>query len=164
MSDVISNINSNYIGGDILDGQWVAFDDFLLFSGNVGAYTSSSSVKVMSLDEVLPKDGHTYLCQIQVAGATGTTSGNTFTSIIIPGSINYEYSGNASCLDSGLSLTVAQRVKTRSSSSRLCAGWLYVPVYPEDRNITMINTNQANNSSYPVGVVLKKFRRLGTNR
>ena len=164
MSDVISNINNNYIGGDILDGQWVALDQFELFHGDVGAYTSASSVKIISLEDILPNDDFTYLCQIRVYGATGTSSSNMFLSEIVSGSVEYKYTGNNAINYSGLPVTIAQGVRTRTANSRICAGWLFIPVYPEDRHITMINSNQANNSDYPVGVYLLRFRRLGTNR
>ena len=169
MSDIIANINNNYIGGDILDSQWVNAGGAVLFSVvSYPALSDSNSLKTISLEDLLPNDGHAYLCLISMCIMTGTSSNNRFQFDIYSGTVTYAQL-NASSGSEAVSNTSIPGVLwlpgviTRASSAQIAAGWAYVPIYPEDRNITFINLFQKGNTTYTNSASLLKFRRLGTN-
>jgi hypothetical protein len=164
VSDVISNINENYIGGEILDGQWINMARQELFNGTLPAYNKTGSVVKMELGDILPNDNYIYLCQLEVITATDSTSGHQNIPCFKSGELERTYVLNSSSTTeaaqrSGLCLTEAGRIRTRTASTRGGGSWLYIPVYPDDRNISVVNCSY----SGTLGVRLFAMRKLGTN-
>lgn len=149
MTDYIANINSNKIGGKNFDGQWV--DVGTPFFVNITFAANAS--RTYSLEDILPNDGYTYLCQFDCWVRTGSTSGNT--------AQVYVLSGTGSDVHSQFTGSMAA-VRTRSSSTRAEGGNCIIPIFPDDRNVTWYNWNGSGTSGN-CGLYLKRYRRLGTN-
>lgn len=163
MSDKISNINENYIGGDILDGQWVQCYK-LIFSGNFDAYNADTGTKSWSLSDVLPQDGCTYLCQIEIQTSTNSKSSNLCYPRMYSGTISIDdldqKNDNAGGI-LGLCPIELGAVRTRTASTRIGGSWCFLPLHPEDQGITV---TQASDATGSFDIYLKAFRRMGTNR
>lgn len=163
MSDKISNINENYIGGDILDGQWVQYYK-QIFSGTFGAYNEDTGTKSWSLSDVLPQDGCTYLCQIEIQTSTTNKSGNFSYPRIYSGNIPVDKLGQKEDIEGGLQghcPIALGAVRTRTASARIGGSWCFLPIHPEDQYITVC---QGSSATGTWEINLKAFRRMGTNR
>ena len=153
--DNISNINDNYIGGDFLDGQWCDYY-VVIFSGTLPVKTAAPTV--VDLSEILPDDNYIYLCQIDCLTATGSSSSNVICPQVYSGTKDIASVGESS----GIGSTQVGGMRTRSNSARGGGSWCYIPIYPEDRAMTIWNNaaDKNNNNRF----CLRRIRRMGTNK
>ena len=134
------------VGGNILDGQWVAKNQNV-FTGN----PTADQTMVYSLSSYLPNDGCDYELMVRGYAYTGTSSGNA-----IQLKVNSGSTADHSCS----SLIVRQRTST--SSFRESASFSVIPIKNSDRNIAILFAgNYA--SSNASNISLKGYRRVGTN-
>lgn len=153
--DNISNINDNYIGGDFLDGQWCDYYVVLHEGGPIGA---NSGVINIDLSSILPEDNYTYICQIDCLTASGSSSGN----VVFPEVFSGTRSLSSVRDEAGLGCVWIGGTRARSNSARAGGSWCYLPIYPEDRAMTIWNrsTTAGSNSRF----CLRRIRRMGTNK
>lgn len=147
-SNVISNINNNPVGGNIADGKWVISNNNLAY----GITMSKNSIVTYSLANYLPDDDCDYMVSITGYGRTLSGSGASYY-YIMPGTQTYDTVIRYGC--------AFMMTEYHSTSTYACSGNLMLPVYANDRNITI--ANNANYTTGATGFYAIAYRRMGTN-
>ena len=147
-SNVIKNINSATIGGDIVDGTWVISHYDL--SGTITM--TKNSIRTFSLENYLPDDGYDYMVSISGYGRTQSGSGAAYY-YIMPGTQTYD-----TVIRYGCSFMMTEY---HSTSTYACSGNLMLPVYANDRNVTLANYAGYTTGNTAISAVA--YRRIGTN-
>lgn len=139
----VSHINSNTIGGKLLNGQWVGANHDIA----TGLSITTGTAKEYDLSEYLPDDNYSYEVMFTVTGRTGTTSGNTAT-------IRVGLSSTAS------DNPVVFKQVTRASNYMVNGGNCRV-VIGSNRKIYIGNTGGSTSTN--INFVARAYRRVGTN-
>lgn len=151
MTDYISKINANstdyIVGGDILDGQWVKSNYTIL----TNATLAGSSSFIYSLSSYLPNDSYNYEVLVSGKATTGSSSGNICQLEV--------FSGSSSASDYGWRLG---RAVARTAANVDSGGCALVPIYSNDKNITIRTKDATTNNTY-VDFKVVAYRRIGTN-
>lgn len=146
-TNYISNINTSSgavdIGGDLLDGQWVASS--FLAADNISI--SAGTATALDLSNCIPDDNYSYEILVWCSGRTGTTSGNTVSLRV----------GTSSTANQNPAIA---RQVTRTASYMLAGGSSKV-IVGTNRTIYVVNTGSATATN--VRVYVRAYRRIGTN-
>ena len=139
----VSNINSDAIGGKLLNGQWVGANHDIA----TGLSITTGTAKEYDLSEYLPDDDYNYEVMFTVTGRTGTKS------------------GNAATIRVGLSSTASDnpvvfKQVTRASNYMVNGGNCRV-VIGSNRKIYIGNTGGSTSTN--INFVARAYRRVGTN-
>ena len=139
----VSNINSDVIGGKLLNGQWIGANHDIA----TGLSITTGTAKEYDLSEYLPDDNYSYEVMFTVTGRTGTTS------------------GNAATIRVGLSSTASDnpvvfKQVTRASNYMVNGGNGRV-VIGSNRKIYIGNTGGSTSTN--INFVARAYRRVGTN-
>lgn len=139
----VSNINSDVIGGKLLNGQWIGANHDIA----TGLSITTGTAKEYDLSEYLPDDNYSYEVMFTVTGRTGTTS------------------GNAATIRVGLSSTASDnpvvfKQVTRASNYMMNGGNCRV-VIGSNRKIYIGNTGGSTSTN--INFVARAYRRVGTN-
>ena len=139
----VSHINSNTIGGKLLNGQWIGANHDIA----TGLSITTGTAKEYDLSEYLPDDNYSYEVMFTVTGRTGTTS------------------GNAATIRVGLSSTASDnpvvfKQVTRASNYMQNGGNCRV-VIGSNRKVYIGNTGGATSTN--INFVAHAYRRVGTN-
>lgn len=139
----VSHINSNTIGGKLLNGQWIGVNHDIA----TGLSITTGTAKEYDLSEYLPDDNYSYEVMFTVTGRTGTTS------------------GNAATIRVGLSSTASDnpvvfKQVTRASNYMVNGGNCRV-VIGSNRKVYIGNTGGATSTN--INFVARAYRRVGTN-
>lgn len=148
MTDYIANINEYPIGGDNFDCEWVIK---LKYFAN-GVEYAKNSVTTYSLANYLPDDTYDYMVAFSGWGRTPSGSGSC-TIRVMTGTQDYTDTFAYGCR---MMIT-----EYHSTSSYTCSGNLAIPIFANDRNVTIANT--ASNATGGCGFYALAYRRLGTN-
>lgn len=157
-----NNPNGNYISniklvnGDIIpiggiqfDGTWKAVET----QGDniyIGTFTANQT-KQFSLSEFLPDDGLNYECLFTFENNTGAKSGNASGVWAVGGAV-----------DSAEFTNRVSRNNTRSDSSHDSFANIIIPIYANDRVLTVTNIeSSATSGTFKIGI--QAYKRLGTN-
>ena len=136
------------IGGDNFDGQWDSHSMTILSNGTL----SGETFKSYSLSSYLPDDNYDY--EVYFSGSTNSTasSGKTCQLTIFSGTVT----SNNGC---GYRLN---RCTARTSSTVRAGGCAIIPIYSNDRNVT-IYTQDSSTNNQGTYFYAKGFRRIGKN-
>ena len=139
----VSNINSDAIGGKLLNGQWIGANHDIA----TGLSITTGTAKEYDLSEYLPDDNYNYEVMFTVTGRTGTTS------------------GNAATIRVGLSSTASDnpvvfKQITRASNYMVNGGNGRV-VIGSNRKVYIGNTGGSTSTN--INFVARAYRRVGTN-
>ena len=156
MTNYLSKINANNtnytIGGNGFYGQWVYFQTrvTLVSTDNV----SAEGIISCDLSSYLPNDGYDY--EVLVSGNAWTPS-SSYSSVGLTVA-----SGNINTHNEGLFLRLA-RTDTRTSSSHGVYGSGIIPIYSNNRTISVCN-HDASGKSGSYSVYLHGYRRINANK
>lgn len=139
----LSHINSNTIGGKLLNGQWIG----ATYDVATGLSITTGTAKEYDLSSYLPDDNYNYEVMFTVTGRTGTTSGNAAT-------IRVGLSSTAS------NNPVVFKQITRASNYMQNGGNCRV-VIGSNRKVYIGNTGGSTATN--VNFVARAYRRVGTN-
>jgi hypothetical protein len=136
------------LGGKNFDGQWTL--SYKSLSANV-TYTKNS-VTTYSLADYLPDDGYDYMVSFGGWGATLTST--SITSLrLLSGTQTYDKAFPYGCR--------MMATEYHSTSYYVCSGNLMIPIFANDRNVTIAQTENYNTGD--CGLYALAYRRIGTN-
>ena len=145
----ISADNTDYtIGGANFDGPWVL--DYYI-PANAVTYAKNSAT-TYSLESFLPDDGADYLVSFSGWGRTPSGSGNCIYSLA---------SGTKTYSEVEAGKTFIMRTEYHSTSTYACSGNVRIPIYANDRNVTIANLSS--NATGSSGLYISAYQRIGTN-
>lgn len=154
MTDYISNINGNSLGGDVFDGQLNIYDVSISVFSNI-TFTADQW-RTYSLANIIPDDGYDYEVQFEGWANTGTTSGNMASL--------YLYSGTATSSDNSNSYYARVcSARTRASSNQQVGGTVVLPIIASDKKVTARNQDSSGTSGN-ISLNVKSMKRIGTNK
>lgn len=142
------------IGGDIADGRFT-YNGITAYSGK----PSPPFYSVISLENYLPNDNYDYEILFSGHIYTGQTSGNYTTTRIASGTMTQDDFSDGKCLTLG-------RVRTRTASTRETAASGTLPIFANDRNISLYFSGSGSlpsSSTLNCNVRIYGYRRIGTN-
>ena len=146
--DYVKKINTYPIGGDNFDGQWVMSP----YTCAAGVQYLQKTATTYSLDNYLPDDGKDYM--VSFSGYGNTPSGS--------GACTIRLSNGTKTLDETLDENkYFFREVYHSTSYSICAGNMLLPIFANDKNVTISN-NSANDTG-SCGLMAVAYRRLGKN-
>lgn len=149
MVDYIDNIKlngiSHPINSDNMSGKWV-----VKYLSIINGTTASSTWTTYSLDDYLPKDDYDYEVLVYANCQTVNTSGSTAGVSVASGS-------SSSNVDGYLSRRLC-RCNTRTASTEIAGGTSVVPIFSNNRNISVHTTDSS--GSPTITVVISGYRRL----
>ena len=151
MTEYISKINANstdyQIGGDNFDGQWIA-EKYTIFEA---VTLSGGSYNTYSLASYIPNDGYDYEVYFTGFARSGSSSGNIAQLVLLTGTAT-----------SGTSGWRLNRVQNRTAATCYAGGSARIPIYSNDRNITVYTQEAStNNTNCKLYAMFK--RRIGKN-
>lgn len=153
MTDYINSItanNTNYpIGGDTFDGRWVNTRFSILSNATLAAKTAVT----YSLSNYLPNDNYTYEV-IFSGGCQSNGAKSDLCQLML-------YTGTADTTTAANGLRL-DRAVARTANTVLAGASAILPIYPNDKNITVytIGAVNANKNTYLSAL---GYRRIGTN-
>lgn len=153
MTEYISNINNNSLGGDVFDGLPDYTQEYKVYSDIT---FTANQYRTYSLASIIPNDGYDYEVLFEATGGTGTTSGNS------AGIMLYSGTATSSSHTSNFNSRVARCI-TRTSSTQRCGGMVILPIASSDKNITVLNIDGSGTSGV-FNCYVKGLKRIGTNQ
>lgn len=149
MTNYISNINNNkFICGENFDDRW-----FVIGSTFLNGYQfSSESIQQCDLSSYLPNDNYIYMVSFGGYGRTPSGSGKCVIRVLTG-----KHTYNETKLY-GIRMMMSEY---HSTSTYSCSGNILIPVFPEDRWVTVANASTTSTGN--CGFLAIAYRRLGLN-
>jgi hypothetical protein len=151
MTNYISKVKANNttytVGGDNFDGQWVENGHQILSNVTL----AGGKFFTYSLANYLPDDEYVYEVIFEGTTRSVATSGKVAQLTLIPGTVTTAEQGWR--LD---------KLTARTAAAVFSGGTAIIPIYPDDRNIT-VWTQESNSNNTNTHFNATAYRRVGKN-